>query len=78
MIVREYYKTREDGVELFRTYSDAGMMVMQEQTGETFVEAIDVGGSEMTYIETDIPAPEDSDIYLTAQQALDIIMGEGE
>ena len=27
MIKKEYFKTREDGVNLFRTYSDANFMI---------------------------------------------------
>ena len=33
MIRREYYMTRKDGVNLYRTYSDSGKMIMQLQTG---------------------------------------------
>ena len=55
MIVREYYKTRKDGVRLFRTYSDAGYMIQQEQTGTEYTEAIDVEDAPYTYVETDTP-----------------------
>lgn len=78
MIVREYYETRDDGVELYRTYSDTGMMVKQDQTGIDFIEAIDVDGSSATYTETDIPVPEGEGVYLTTEEALDIILGEEE
>ena len=33
MIITEYYRTRDDGVVLNRTYSDAGMMILQNETG---------------------------------------------
>lgn len=56
MIVTEYYKIREDGVELSRTYSDAGMMI--ERDGERYAEAIDPVYIGRTYIETDEPANE--------------------
>lgn len=42
MIVREHYKTRTDGVELYRTYSDAGYLIRQAETGAEYDEAIDV------------------------------------
>jgi hypothetical protein len=42
MIVREHYKTRTDGVELYRTYSDAGYLIRQAETGAEYDEAIDI------------------------------------
>ena len=53
MIISEYYKTREDGVILIRTYSDRNMMI-ENKDGELFVDAIDPDDSERTYKETDI------------------------
>ena len=41
MIKKEYYKTREDGVELYRTYSDTGHKIKRVSTGITYSEAID-------------------------------------
>jgi len=61
MIVREYYRTREDGVRLYRTYSDKGMYIVQNQTGIEYSEAIDVEGSQYTYTETDRPIEESTD-----------------
>ena len=52
-IVTEYYKTREDGVVLNRTYSDKGMMV--ERDGVRYSEAIDPAELNRQYIETDEP-----------------------
>lgn len=57
MIIREYYKTRSDGVELYRTYSDAGYLIRQEQTGAEYSEAIDVEGATYTYTETETVIP---------------------
>lgn len=57
MIVREYYKTRSDGVELYRTYSDAGYLIRQEQTGAEYSEAIDVASAPYTYTETETAIP---------------------
>lgn len=72
MIITEHYMTRPDGVELYRTYSDAGYMIRQDQTGAVYSEAVDIEGSGYTYTETDTEI-EDSDI--SAEEALDILMG---
>lgn len=58
MIVTEYYKTRSDGVVLNRTYSDSDMMILQNETGIEYSEAIDVEGAPYTYTETDKPISE--------------------
>lgn len=55
MIVREYFQTRSDGVRLFRTYSDAGFLIRQTQTGAEYSEAVDVEDAPYTYTETDTP-----------------------
>lgn len=70
MIITEFYKTREDGVDLYRTYSDSGFMIRQE-TGVLYTEAIDIEGVH-TYTETDVPIDDDE---LTDSEALNIIMG---
>jgi hypothetical protein len=70
MIITEFYTTREDGVNLYRTYSDAGVYIRQE-TGVEYAEAIDVEGMH-TYTETDRPV-EDEEI--SDSEALSIIMG---
>ena len=53
MIVTEYYRTREDGVVLNRTYSDIGMMI--ERDGARYSEAVDPAELNRKYIETDEP-----------------------
>lgn len=55
MIQREFYKQRKDGVKLYRTYSDAGMIILQNETGVEYIEAIDVEGAPYTYTETETP-----------------------
>lgn len=50
MIVTEFYKTRSDGVNLYRTYSDEGEMLIRND-GAEFSEAIDVECSGYTYTE---------------------------
>ena len=56
MIITEYYITREDGVILNRTYSDAGMMI--EREGAQYSEAIDPAELNRQYAETDKPIAE--------------------
>ena len=51
MIITEYYKTRDDGIVLNRTYSDKGMMI--ERDGIRYSEAIDPEESHRVYTETD-------------------------
>lgn len=66
MIIKEFYRTREDGVNLYRTYSDEGYMIEQNETGAQYSDAIDVEGAPYTYKETDTPVPkfpeEDEDL----------------
>jgi hypothetical protein len=54
MIHTDFYRTREDGVNLYKTYSDDNRYVIQEQTGIQYIEAIDVENSGYTYIEGDV------------------------
>lgn len=54
MIHTEFYRTREDGVNLYRTYSDDNRYIIQEQTGVEYVDAIDVEGKGYTYIEGNV------------------------
>ena len=54
MIVREEYKTRADGVKLFRTYSDEGKNLIQNETGIEYSEAIDVENAPYTYSEVEV------------------------
>lgn len=52
MIRKDYYMTREDGVRLFKTYSDEGFRILQQQTGIVYDVAIDVENAPYTYSET--------------------------
>ena len=53
MIKREYYMTRSDGVNLYRTYSSDNKYIIQVETGVEYSEAIDVENAPYTYIESD-------------------------
>lgn len=70
MIIREHYKTRSDGVELYRTYSDAGCLIRQVETGAEYSEAIDVADATYTYTETDKIIPDDFDIETASVEQL--------
>lgn len=59
MIVREFYKTREDGVNLYRTYSNIGMYILQNETNIEYSKAIDVENAPYTYSETNKPIEEE-------------------
>ena len=70
MIVREHYKTRPDGVELYRTYSDAGYLIRQAETGAEYDEAIDIDGTPYTYTETDKLVTDNFDIETASPEQL--------
>ena len=53
MIIREFLETREDGVNLYRTYSDKGVMLRQVETDILYSEPIDIEEAPYTYEETD-------------------------
>ncbi len=57
-IVREFFTERPDGVKLYRTFSDAGKYVRQNETGEVFEDAVDVENSEYTYMEMEELIPD--------------------
>lgn len=69
MIIKEFYCTRKDGVNLYHTYSDKGKYIIQNETGIIYGEAIDVENAPYTYSESD------EEIELSAEEILDIILG---
>ena len=75
-IVKELFETREDGVKLYRTYSDENYKIHKLNTNEIYDEAIDVEDAPYQYEETDekIEQEELSEIEQKAQ-AYDILMG---
>lgn len=76
-IVKEFYKTREDGIKLYRTYSDEGYMIRKIGTEEVYDEAIDVETASYEYEETTELIEGISETDLKAQ-AYDILVGEVE
>lgn len=77
-IVTKFYRTREDGVVLNRTFSDTGYMI--ERDGIRYSEAIDPAELNRQYTETDEliePGEELSEVEEKAK-AYDILMGVAE
>lgn len=68
MIIKQLYRTRSDGVRLYKSYSDEGKMLLQNETGNKYDVAIDVENAPYTYTEIDSDA-------ISAEEALDIITG---
>ena len=79
MIIKEFYKKRSDGINLYRTYSDSNLMIKQVETGNVYAEAIDVENAAYTYEETSmsIDADELTDMRLSAvERSINIITGQ--
>lgn len=55
MVVKEFYRTRKDGVNLYRNYSDQNLKIRKVGTEEIYDEAIDVEFAPYSYEETDMP-----------------------
>ena len=58
MVIKEFYRTREDGVRLYRSYSDQNLYIKKIGTDEVYAEAIDVESAPYEYEETDTPIEE--------------------
>ena len=76
-IIKEFYRTREDGVKLNRTYSDKGYMIKKVGTEEIYDEAIDIETASYEYEETSESVDILSEIEEKAM-AYDILIGEVE
>ena len=61
MVIKEYYKTRTDGVKLFKSYSNEGFYIHKIGTDEVYSEAIDVENAPYEYDETDKIKPYESE-----------------
>ena len=53
MIVKEFFVTRNDGVNLYKTYSTDNFYIRQIETGVEYSESIDIEDAPYTYEETD-------------------------
>ena len=65
MVITEFFRTRNDGVNLYRTYSDENFKIRQIETGLIYDEAIDIESSNYTYEETDKKIDEETDEEVT-------------
>lgn len=74
-IVKEFYKTREDGINLYKTYSNNDYMIKKIGTEEIYEEAIDVEDAPYEYEETTEPVEILSETEAKAM-AYDILIGE--
>lgn len=74
-IVKEFYKTRNDGVNLYKTYSNNGYMIKKIGTEEIYEEAIDVEDAPYEYEETTELVETLSETEAKAM-AYDILIGE--
>lgn len=59
MIVTEFFKQTESGVNLYKTYSKSNLYIQKVGTNEVYTAAIDVEGSSFTYVETNETIPAD-------------------
>lgn len=76
-IVRVFYRTRNDGVNLYKTYSNEGYKIHKLNTEEIYDEAIDVENAPFEYEETTEKIEELTEIEEKAK-AYDILTGEVE
>lgn len=65
MIIVENLGAREDGVILYRRYSDKGVMLLQVETGIMYEDPVDVENAPYTYEETNVSIEEDSESQVT-------------
>ena len=64
-----------DDTNLVRRYSDIGKMLLQNETGIIYGEAVDVANAPYTY--TEVSAPENSDSEeISEDEFLSIILGD--
>ena len=52
-IKKEFYVELADGTKLYRTFSDEGKQIIQNETGVIFDDAVDVERATFTYSETE-------------------------
>lgn len=74
MVVKEYLKTRKDGVKLYRSYSDANKYIKKIGTEEVYSEAVDVESATFEYEEIDKEI-ETRDENLSVNEAMEFVKG---
>lgn len=75
MIKKEHYKTREDGVELYRTYSDTDHKILNKRTSVIYNDAVDISENEEyeeveDYIELEGPDTYDEILNVTEETSI--------
>lgn len=60
MIVKDFYRTRKDRVNLYKTYSTDNLYIRKKDTNEIYDIAIDVEDAPYEYEETDEKISEDN------------------
>lgn len=60
-IKKEFCFELADGTTLYRTFSDAGKQILQNETGVIFEDAVDVEGAIFSYSETETNVPGGND-----------------
>jgi hypothetical protein len=58
MIIREFYRTRSDGVNLYKTYSDKNVYIQKEGIDFHYTQAVDIEDASFVYVETDVEIKE--------------------
>lgn len=59
MIVKEFYRTRKDGVNLYQIYSTENLYIQKVNTNEIYDKVIDVENANYEYVETNEKVIED-------------------
>ena len=67
MIIREFYRTRYDGINLYKTYSNEGYLIQKVGTDEIYTEAIDVENAPYVYVETDKKIEAEDNVEVPSQ-----------
>ena len=77
MIIPEFYKKRDDGVDLYQRKSTLNVKLLQVETGIMYDDPIDIDPCPYTYDETNIPIDVDPspkpETDLTVQDALEML-----
>lgn len=69
MVIKEFFTTRADGINLYLTYSDKGLKIKQIETGIIYENAVDVESANYIYeeVEEEIEEVEDIEVIDTEQ-----------
>lgn len=68
------YERVEGSNDLVRAYSNAGYMIIQDETGDMYEEAIDPDYTNRTYTESDIRIPIEEENEEDAREAVHVLL----